>query len=325
MATVVCLHIDMIGSVKAGLAMHALQFESFNREWIRYSYGEIESFCPEGCQIKSAGDGWLLFSENLNMVHAFVALAKTLATNFQRDVAALPRLKNVRLPELRLTVCTGDDIKVAWGNESDWQGDSARRAHRAAQCARPNQVIINDAVREKILRVFHIRRIQESELPQRWKEEEDFSVFHVGNIFAELATALEEEPDPAIYLPYSTFLKRTGYFSEAERAFRNIRRAVVGAHDTSSSCLTNPADIAKRKELGAKLRKLLCNAPSDEIRDGLVHDMMRLDVPPTLHVYTHLMRIADTYEGAVNWYRRMDRNRVEPDAITLNTLIARCM
>ena len=98
---VVSMLVDLIESTRAGLGMHELQFREFNRALIRYIWPLVKEFGLEDSTIKFTGDGWLLFNQHPERIHAIVALAKTMAATFQTDLAANLQRATETIPALR--------------------------------------------------------------------------------------------------------------------------------------------------------------------------------------------------------------------------------
>ncbi len=324
--TVISFVMDLIGSTATGLGMNEILFRRYNKAIVEQIWPYVRQFDLEASTLKFTGDGWLLFSPDLDRARAIVALAKTLSATFQKEIARNLGLEEDKVPALRLAICTGEDEEVEFGDkQKDWVGDSARRATRASGCCAPNQLIVNSTIKDKIFRAFATQTVVVNDLPEdrhpkRW--EEDFQIYSVGEIRDDFVDDLRFEDDPAASAPYVTYLHIIGRTADAQRIFTTVGDAIAAKNEAiSAQEARSPAEISRLADVGAQMRKLLYSAPNREMRDDIVRRMTRLSVQPTLPVYNSLISKSPSYRDAIDWFNRMRREDLAPDVITYNTLI----
>ena len=313
MEDAVCLYLDLIRSSE--LLVHAddLQYERFSREFERYILDELYYFELEHLG-HLQGDSCILFGKPA-LARAFVAFAKTLAHNFQKEMASLPRLMGMKIPALRLGVCIGRHL------DANKMSDAARRAQRAAGCGHENDVIIDGEVREAVAEAFPTQAIPPS---KKMMEEESFPVFRVGTFNSRLADELDTDPSRNGHLHYVRYLDRTAYFLQPPQLFRKESQDLFRDYDKRCREPGTSASLANCAQLQETLRRRIYKTPDEDARVEVSDALLLRRIGDPLRHYTLLIKLSPSYEEANRWYERLiaDKN-IEPDTITFNTLISK--
>jgi hypothetical protein len=324
---VISMLVDLFGATAAGLEMNDLKFRQLNRALITHIWPYAKDFGLENPSPKFTGDGWLFFNPDMEKINSFVALAKTLAYCFQRNMAKELRCRTEEIPAIRAAICTGLDEEINFGpNQREWVGDSARRATRAASCCDINEVIVSSLIREAIGRTFRIHRILVGQLPdhrrpKHW-EEYDFEIYSVGELLPQFESVIKTLDDPAEYAPNVTYLDYVGRTNQAKQILRSAAETIVSEPELAAlQTPNNPAQLARLAEVGSELRKLLYAAPNREMREIVLDRMNRVSVPPPTLVFNSLIAKSPNYSSAVDWFDLMTPNGAIADVITYSTLI----
>ena len=304
--------------------MNELAFRRFNRVLVDYIQPKLKAFDLDPAGLKFTGDGWLYFCPDLERTSALVALTMMISKNFQKDVAKGLAIPANEVPALRLAICSGEDESVDFGNgHIEWVGDSARRATRAAGCCRPNQVIVNSTVREKLIRVVQSTSIKVDDLPEELKPkkwEEDFAIYGLGEIRSDFIEALKALPEPAIYAPYAIYLEAIGnqvaskamLIAASDAVEQNAFRLIAPAQG-------NPAESDLRT--GEQLRSILFAASNGDVRNDLLRRMRRHGVSLRVRDYNGLIARSKSYAEAIYWWHELHNDRLQGDVYTYSTLI----
>lgn len=135
MPLVYCLCMDLIGSTEVGLELTTAQLDRFNLSLVEQIKPHLENLGLDDALLKFTGDGWLLMTkaEEDEEVRALCCLATIMAKRFQDEMSEKTGMSLDFIPPLRLSICSGRDIRVDLPNgRKDWAGDSARVATRAS-------------------------------------------------------------------------------------------------------------------------------------------------------------------------------------------------
>lgn len=218
---VIALVVDLVGSTEQGLKMAEPRLRRFNREVVNQLWPYLREFDLEGSRVKFTGDGWLIFNPDMSRLRSMVALAKTLASRFQADIASSMQVDKTDIPDLRLAMAAAYDDEIALPNgTSEWVGDSARMATRASACCDASQLIVTAAIRERIKREFvlediNIRRLPKARKPKKW--EENLQIYSVGELQPSFLADIRFADDPSEFAPYAVYLRHAGRSGDALR------------------------------------------------------------------------------------------------------------
>jgi hypothetical protein len=200
---VFCLCIDLIDSTKVGLSRTTLENDRFNLAFVKQLDPRWASLVLEDTLIKFTGDGWLFMTNSVDQLPALCCLALIQAKSFQPEMSRLTGVSNAGIPALRIAICAGFDVSATLPDGStDWVGDSARRAVRAAGYCGPqkrklsqNEILVDETVRLKLQRDFNFG---DAEMPKRVsaaKQSEEQLVLHTL-IDLRLETCFESDARP---------------------------------------------------------------------------------------------------------------------------------
>lgn len=336
------LSIDLIESTLEGIAMTQRELDRFNRALVAQIEPHLDALGFEDLLAKFTGDGWLLMSPELHDAERLCALAAIMKISFHRDIEERTGLSRSRIPDLRMALCSGRDIRIhLWHGSFDWVGDSARRAARSAQFAYPNEVLIDASVNSLVMRDFVTSQIDPGVRPTAPKRlEEDIPLWALGELRIEAAEDWETA---------AAYVYALGQVGRTEDAAAASLRAADRLE--SEGLLTNPEpgstigrwnrlistaptyeavlDLWRRlEECGARpnlvtLNTLIERSPShDEIErwtDTLTERGIRLDAT----TYRLMIGRAPDFDAALKVLSEMDSAGVEPDAEILEALVAR--
>lgn len=179
-SVVYCLCIDMIGSTEAGLQYSTQDFDKFNSALVQQIEPHWVAFNLDldRTLVKFTGDGWLLMTDRPAMVFALCNVALRMASRFRLDMVELTGLNESRIPHLRLALCSGRDIPVELPTkQNDWVGDSARRANRASKLCNPDEILVDQGVRDAVVRDFDFEELPKEQHEHAEKKEEYFPLY----------------------------------------------------------------------------------------------------------------------------------------------------
>ena len=157
---VYCLGIDLIESTMPGLRMTQVELDRFNRALVAQIEPHLQALRFEDLLVKFMGDGWMLMSPEVQDAERLCALATIMRGTFADEMQRRTGLPSTRIPQLRMAICTGRDIRVQlWHGSFDWVGDSARRTNRSAAFCYPDEILVDGAVHSLVMRDFLTSRI----------------------------------------------------------------------------------------------------------------------------------------------------------------------
>jgi len=310
---VYCLSIDMIGSTQAGLAMTTASLDQFNRSLVKQITPHLEKLSLDDVLMKFTGDGWLLMISEVRNVPALCCLAIIMATRFQSEMSQMTRISEDKIPPLRLAICAGRDIGVQLPDgRKDWVGDSARRATRASECCRPNEILIDETVRSVIMRDFAVLAAdveqQPGDQPPR-RREENFPLFALSDIKSEVS-ADSKSPECFVYT-----LTATGRTEEAATIVEQVEQRLEKE--------ASKPGIAEKDRQGILQRwnRLMASIPGYSSAVDALKKIRSTGLGPNVETYNALMAQAPNYEAAKAWVETMRAGGVSPGLDTYNTLI----
>ncbi|MFZ5868657.1 MAG: hypothetical protein ACOYXY_22445 [Thermodesulfobacteriota bacterium] len=326
---VFALVVDLIGSTQQGLHMAEPRLRRFNREVVGHLWPYLKELDLEDSETKFTGDGWLIFNSDTSKLRAMVALAKTLSSRFQTDIAEKMEVEKTEIPDLRLAMAAAYDDEITLPNGArEWVGDSARMATRASACCAPNQLIVTTAIRDKIRREFvlkevHIEDLPEARQPRKW--EENLQIYSVEELNPNLVSDIRFADDPSEFAPYAVYLKHVGRSEDAMKllgeAGSTLRRqlqeaSIVTVETAATTFKAHGADVVSERFV-----RLVGAASTWEMRDDLVRLASELGAPLSTSQYNRLIHKSATPAEALAWFKRMTDLAVPPDVVTYNTLI----
>lgn len=309
---VYCLSIDLIESTLPGLRMTQVELDRFNRALVSQIEPHLEALRFEDLLVKFTGDGWLLMTPEVRDAERLCALASIMRETFAGEMNRRTGLPLARIPDLRMAICTGRDIRISvWHGAFDWVGDSARRSTRSARYCYPNEVVIDSSVHSLVMRDFVTTRIDPASRPTRTsgKDEEEIPLWSLEDLRIE---AVEDWDAAAAYV-YA--LSRTGRLDDAAEA--SLRAASILGEEVDLSESPTSARTVHR------WNRLIANAPSFESIEELMTRMLESPTRPDQGTLVALVDRAPTFEEAKRWVADLGLRGVAPDALVFTTLIRR--
>lgn len=300
------LCIDLIGSTIGSIGMTQREMDRFNRALVAQIEPHLDALAFEDLNAKFTGDGWLLMSPVLHDAERMAALATIMRVEFHEDIRERTGLSLSRIPELRMAICAGRDIRVEmWHGLRDWVGDSVRRATRSAAFCYPNEVLVDAAVNSVIMRDFETAQIDPGVRPSQPKRrEEEIPLWSLGDLRADTAG------DWDIPAAYVYVLARLGRTDEAAQASRGAAARIE-------------AEAPGDGESIARWNRLIQTAPTYELVTELWDRMQEAGARPDVETLNSLIERSPTHGEARRWAETLTEAGVEPDILTYNELMAR--
>ena len=308
---VYCISIDLIGSTQAGLDLPTSGLDRFNTKLVEQLNPHLISLELTEALVKFTGDGWLIMTDETQQVPALCCLATILANRFQAEMSASTGIAEESIPALRVAVCSGRDLRIEMSDgRVDWVGDSARRAVRASQFCAPNQVLINETVRDIVFRDFELTKKptgKRGSRKSRIKSEEDFPLFVLGKLNS--ATAADADA-PECYVNTLSILGRQTEASQvAEAVSERLEREAT---------TEKPPD---QERLRRRFNRILATRVDYVTALVITNNMRDSGVAPDVVTYSTLINLAPDYNEAKSLLKRMREDSILPDVVTYNTLI----
>ena len=308
---VYCLGIDMIESTMPGLRMTQVELDRFNRALVAQIEPHLEALRFEDLLIKFTGDGWMLMSPEVRDAERLCALATLMRDTFATEMQRRTGLPSTRIPNLRMAICTGRDIRVQlWHGSFDWVGDSARRADRSAAFCFPNEILIDSSVHSLVMRDFLTTRVDPGSRPVRSvKWEEEIPLWSLEDLRIEAA----EDWDAAAAYVY--VLSRTGRLDDAAEASLRAASQISG----DGRALETPGDPRTIQ----RWNRLIANSPSYDSILELVTRLMESPTSPDAATLVALVERSPTFDEATRWVANLRIKGVQPDDVVYTALMAR--
>jgi tetratricopeptide (TPR) repeat protein len=309
---VYCLSIDLIESTVPGLRMTQVELDRFNRALVSQIEPHLEALQFDDLLVKFTGDGWLLMTPEVRDAERLCALGAIMRDTFADEMRRRTGLPRTRIPDLRMAICAGRDIRVQlWEGSFDWVGDSARRATRSASFCFPNEILVDGAVQSLVMRDFLTSRIDPGTRPSRRiaRLEEEIPLWSLEDLRIE---AVEDWDAAAAYV-YA--LGRLGRLDDAAEASARAASRLVDVDELAQSPST--ARTTQR------WNRLIANAPTYESVLELVTRLLESPSRPDTGTLVSLVDRAPTIEEARAWVADLRMQGVQPDATVYSTLIRR--
>jgi len=308
---VYCLSIDLIGSTKAGIELTTSRLERFNRSLIEQINPHIEELELNDVLVKFTGDGWLLMTDDIEMVPKLCCLAKIMANNFQIEMSQKTGFLEDRIPPLRLAICSGRDVSVELlDKRRDWVGDSARRATRASGYCNPNEILIDEPVRCQIFRDFEITSAEVEDRPTQPKKiEEKFPIYILGDLKPE-AAADSESADYFVYM-----LSAMGKEKDASEVAQQGMESIIDKVKEPS------IDEDRLIKMSQKWNRLVSRIPEYSKALEMLNNGLLIGLSPSVVAYNALIYKSPNYDEATYWLERMIKECIKPNVATYSILI----
>jgi len=314
-----CLCIDLIGSTAGGLTLTSRQLDRFNIALVEQIAPHLEQLGLSHVLLKFTGDGWLLLAHgpDRDAIASLCCLAAIMAHKFAEEMVDLSKLSADRIPRLRLALGAGFDLLVTLPNgQTDYVGDSARRAVRALGCrdesCEPAEILVCDVIRQAVMRDFVISDEDVTKIrPKPAKAEELFPLYVLGELRPEAAADFDA-PD---YHAYT--LAVIGKVSEAVQVLEQVSQVVeTAAQREPEAAAANVATLVRR------WNQVIAGAPDYTTAVDAFGDMRSSGSRPNVVTYSILMHKAKGYREAQGWLARMEAEGIAPDVVTYSTLVA---
>ena len=309
---VYCLSIDLIESTLPGLRMTQVELDRFNRALVAQIEPHLVALAFEDLLVKFTGDGWTLLTPELADAERLCALAAIMRHRFLVDMQERTGLPETRIPSLRMAICSGRDIRVSvWRGETDWVGDSARRATRSAAYCYPNEILIDGTVQSLVMRDFVTVRIDPATRPgfrQSRKVEEEIPLWSLEDLRIE---AVEHWHTAAAYVYALSEVGRTDDATEASM------RAADRLGDDAT------VDVGDGSRSISRWNRLVTNAPTYDAVLELLARLMESQAQPNTDTLNALVDRAPTFDEAMRWVADLSRSSARADVVTFNALITK--
>lgn len=305
-----CLAMDLKGSTRSGLELTSKRLDRFNLALVHQLTPHLHSVGLDTAVVKFTGDGWLVMSDDQDHVAPMCCLARIMGQRFQVEMSRESGIALENIPALRLSVCSGRDLAVVLhGGQRDFVGGSVRRAVRACQLCKDNEILVDDTVRTWIQQDFITHRV---DLDERLahnpdaKMEEDLALHVLDKLKVESGI----DPDAPVY--YVNTLAILG---------RNDAAGSL-AHEMSDHLVEearNPG--ANQAELLAKWNSLLQSELDYGTAREILDDLRVAGIRPDVRTFNALILRCDGNRAESRWLEIMLQQGVAPNAETFRILV----
>ena len=335
--SVYCLVVDIINSTQILLEYNTEIRNLFNIALSKVLSPFITNLDLEDSLIKFTGDGWVISISDSSKIINLVCLAILLKNKFNSEIEKLADIKFYREWNLQFGLAYGNDIRIESNGQSDFVGDSIRRATRISTLCHPNEIITDSTIYSVILRDFETESIK---IDRRIKEfninkiEEDIQlIFSVKEpkisklrnshimlyLFDQIGIEIEKE----------SIINRVK--SEADN--RDLSIEEQGNIDQTSIYLSaigrnNDSEIIDKKlrKVGYKRPVIYWNKKINilsnyESAKSVLDEMKVAGIQPDEVTYSTLMNKVDNYESAKFVLSEMKVAGIQPDEVTYSTLM----
>ncbi len=305
-----CLAMDLKGSTTAGLQLSSKKLDRFNLALVTQLDPHLVAVGLDSTVIKFTGDGWLVMSDDQEHAAPLCCLAIIMACRFQPEMSIQTGLPTDRVPAIRLAICWGRDLEVVLHTgQREFVGNSVRRAVRALQLCRDNEVIVDETVRTWIQQDFLTSRI---DMDKRISEQEFVKMEEelVLHTLEEMKPESADDPEAPVY--FVNTLSIIGRGSEAVELASRI-----------SDHLQHEAieQSANQTELLWRWNRLLASNVDYETARGILSDLRAAGLHPDVETLNALIDKAQDYRTESKWLQAMIQEGVKPNVFTFNTLL----
>lgn len=305
-----CLAIDLKGSTKSGLELTTKKFDRFNLGLVDQLGPHLKAVGLEDALIKFTGDGWLVMSDEHDLVAPLCCLARIMSQRFQFEMAESTGMPIENIPAMRIAVCWGRDLPVTLPNGTrDYVGSSVRRAVRAMQLCEDNEILIDDTVRSWVHQDFETQKIDhEARLRERpdAKMEDEFVLHRLAKLRVESAS----DPDAPVY--FVNTLSIIGLQPVAEDLANRLSDHLLVEAETGGATQT---------ELLHKWNQLLASNLDYPTAREILNDLREAGVQPDVTTFNAILEKATDFRTESQWLQIMTQEGVLPNTETFNILI----
>ncbi len=305
-----CLAIDLKKSTAAGLRLSTKKLDRFNLALVRQVTPHLTAVGLEGALLKFTGDGWLVISDDPEHAAPLCCLAIIMACRFQAEMGREAGLDPSSVPALRMAVCWGRDLLVDLPNgQRDFVGDSVRRAVRACQVCRDNEVVVDESVLRWVHHDFVATRLDVRERLRDLadaKFEEELSLFSLDELKVESAADLDA---PEYFVNTLAVIGRGG---EAAALADEVADTL---QDEAEAPGADPAGLT------ARFNRLLASHLDYETVNRLLRDMREAGLKPDVGTYNSVLAKAQDYATKFRWLQKMKQEGIAPNVKTFTLLI----
>jgi len=343
----------MIASTPFGIKLTTTQFDTFNQALVEQIKAHIKNLDLEDCLLKFTGDGWLLMTNIGKKVPPLCCFATVMANKFQDEMAdfmSKAKIAKDKIPALRLSICSGRDIRVQLPDgRKDWVGDSARKAARASMLCFPKEILIDESTLNWIQRDFRTelvnikKRIVELDV-KKVEKEFPLSLYCLGEFKKETISesespgyfvyALEvigkqkEAHDLAEKVVNRLSDKAKGILADKEKAEQEIRNSwnrLLNSLSDYSFAVQILKSMKKTGRINPDVKTysiIIKKSPDYKTAQNWLDTMRAEGIQPNVVTYSTLIAMAPDYDTAKNWLETMRAEGILPNVVTYNTLIA---
>lgn len=305
-----CLAMDLKGSTRSGLELTSKRLDRFNLALVHQLTPHLHSVGLESAVVKFTGDGWLVMSDEQDHVAPMCCLARIMGQRFQVEMSRESGIAQENIPALRLAVCSGRDLAVVLHDgQRDFVGGSVRRAVRACQLCRDNEILVDDTVRTWIQQDFLTHRV---DLEERLahnpdaKMEEDLALHVLDKLKVESAI----DPDAPVY--YVNTLAILG----------RIEAADTLAHEMSDHLVEEARSPgANQAELLEKWNRLLQSELDYGTAREILDDLRVAGIRPDVRTFNALILRCEGSRAESRWLEIMLQEGIAPNAETFKILV----
>lgn len=147
--------VDIVKSTELLKDADITALEKFNVFFIQYFYKALAEYGLVSLTPKFTGDGWIVTVEETIKAFNLIGVGKELILSLNRELKASGINFNGQV-RFRIGLSCAADIRIQFGNITEYVGDSIRRATRVASVCRENEIWIDETLHTHLNRYFYL-------------------------------------------------------------------------------------------------------------------------------------------------------------------------
>ncbi|HUN15959.1 MAG TPA: hypothetical protein PK622_04080, partial [Saprospiraceae bacterium] len=164
-----CLTIDIVASTKKLLEVTTVVKDKFNIALSEIIQPFLIEYELEDAIVKFTGDGWNINITQHDKLTNLLAFILTFNKLFDERIRQLTKIDFPSKWYLRSAISYGLDIQIEFNKNTDFVGDSIRRAVRISSFCDSDEILIDSAIRGDVIRDF-ILEIKQIEISTSGKK-----------------------------------------------------------------------------------------------------------------------------------------------------------
>ncbi|WP_235299765.1 pentatricopeptide repeat-containing protein [Portibacter marinus] len=330
-----CLTIDIVSSTRRLLEESTEVRNRFNIGLSKILPPFLKDYDLEDSIVKFTGDGWNINITQSGKLINLLTFILTFNKLFNERIQSITGIEFKKKWNLRSAISSGSDIKLEINGNSDFVGDSIRRAVRVSSFCDTDDILVDYSIYRDVVRDFNLelKKIDVKGSNKKFEfdiGEQLYSLIEAKfNDLANASIILKHFDDIGHIVEKNKIIEKTIKASSSDQ----LSDTELNNLDTIAVTLEQVGNRVASKEVYQKLKEkgysrklvswnILMNKVDDFSSAKQVLDEMKQEgIKPNEVTYSTLMNKVDDFSSAKQVLDEMKEEGIKPDEVTFNTLM----